>query len=136
MNIEREAAVTIMNRVRDLASNKAAVIFIKSSCCMCHSIKQLFYELGVSLAVHELDIDAYGREMARALRGMGCNPSVLAMFFGGKFVGSVKDIISLHVDGSLKQLQNLLSTQLDNSTKFQQCMSSTQKPEVGNLGSS
>ncbi|XP_028804128.1 glutaredoxin-C11-like [Neltuma alba] len=93
-----------MDRVRDLASNKAAVIFTKSSCCMCHSIKQLFYELGASPAVHELDTDAYGREMERALRGMGCNPSVPAVFIGGKFVGSAKDIISLHVDGSLKQM--------------------------------
>ncbi|KOM39501.1 glutaredoxin-C11 [Vigna umbellata] len=93
-----------MDRVNDLASKKAAVIFTKSSCCMCHSIKQLFYELGASPAVHELDNDSYGREMEWALRGMGCNPSVPAVFIGGKFVGSSKDIISLHVDGSLKQL--------------------------------
>ncbi|KAH1195551.1 Glutaredoxin-C11 [Glycine soja] len=93
-----------MDRVKDLASKKAAVIFTKSSCCMCHSIKQLFYELGASPAVHELDNDSYGKEMEWALRGMGCNPSVPAVFIGGKFVGSSKDVISLHVDGSLKQL--------------------------------
>ncbi|KAG2402888.1 Glutaredoxin-C11 protein [Vigna angularis] len=93
-----------MDRVRDLASKKAAVIFTKSSCYMCHSITQLFYELGASPAVHELDKDAYGREMEWALRSMGCNPSVPAVFIGGKFVGSSKDVISLHVDGSLKQM--------------------------------
>lgn len=93
-----------MDRVKDLASKKAAVIFTKSSCCMCHSIKQLFYELGASPAVHELDNDSYGKEMEWALRGMGCNPSVPAVFIGGKFVGSSKDVISLHVDGSLKQM--------------------------------
>ncbi|KAK6937431.1 Glutaredoxin [Dillenia turbinata] len=93
-----------MDRVRDLASKKAAVIFTKSSCCMCHSIKALFYELGASPAVHELDMDASGREMERALRALGCNPSVPAVFVGGKFIGSAKDVISLHVDGSLKQM--------------------------------
>ncbi|KAK2412387.1 thioredoxin superfamily protein [Trifolium repens] len=31
-------------------------------------------------------------------------PSVPAVFIGGKYVGSSKDVISLHVDGSLKQL--------------------------------
>lgn len=93
-----------MDRVKDLASKKAAVIFTKSSCYMCHSITQLFYELGASPAVHELDNDAHGREMERALRSLGCNPAVPAVFIGGKFVGSSKDVISLHVDGSLKQM--------------------------------
>ncbi|CAI8615045.1 unnamed protein product [Vicia faba] len=95
-----------MDRVNDLSSKKAAVIFTKSSCYMCHSIKQLFYELGASPAVYELDNDSsYGKEMERALKGnFGCNPSVPAVFIGGKFVGSSKDVISLHVDGSLKQM--------------------------------
>ncbi|KAF7818239.1 glutaredoxin-C11 [Senna tora] len=94
-----------MDRVKELASKKAAVIFTKSSCCMCHSIKQLFYELGASPAVHEVDRDmAYGREMEWALRAMGCNPAVPAIFIGGKFVGSARDIISLHLDGTLKQM--------------------------------
>ncbi|KAF1892095.1 hypothetical protein Lal_00036450 [Lupinus albus] len=75
-----------MDRVRDLASKKAAVIFTKSSCCMCHSIKQLFYELGASPEVHELDNDSYGKEMEWAIRSLGCNPSVPAVFIGGRFV--------------------------------------------------
>lgn len=93
-----------MERVKELASKKAAVIFTKSTCCMSHSIKQLFYELGASPAVHEIDKDLYGREMEWALRSLGCNPSVPAVFIGGKFVGSARDVISLHLDGSLKQL--------------------------------
>ncbi|XP_019197431.1 PREDICTED: glutaredoxin-C11-like [Ipomoea nil] len=93
-----------MDRVRDLASKKAAVIFTKSSCCMCHSIKALFYELGASPAVHELDHDGRGREMEWALRSMGCNPAVPAVFIGGQFVGSARDVLSLQIDGSLKQM--------------------------------
>ncbi|CAK9178046.1 unnamed protein product [Ilex paraguariensis] len=93
-----------MDRVRDLASKKAAVIFTKSSCCMCHSIKALFYELGASPAVHELDQDAKGKQMEVALRSLGCNPTVPAVFIGGKFVGSAPEIISHHLDGSLKQM--------------------------------
>ncbi|KAF7816178.1 exocyst complex component EXO70B1-like [Senna tora] len=88
-----------------ILEKRAAVIFTKSSCCMCHSIKQLLYELGASLAVHELDRDiAFGREMEWALRAMGCNPAVPAIFIGGKFVGSARDIMSLHLDGTLKQM--------------------------------
>ncbi|WOG94769.1 hypothetical protein DCAR_0314066 [Daucus carota subsp. sativus] len=92
-----------MDTIRGLASNNAAVIFTKSSCFMCHSVKALFYELGASPAIHELDQYANGREMEYALRRLGCNPSVPAVFIGGKYVGSSKDIISLHVDGSLKE---------------------------------
>ncbi|XP_021911343.1 glutaredoxin-C11 [Carica papaya] len=93
-----------MERIRDLASKKACVIFTKSSCCMCHSIKALFYELGASPAIHELDQDVNGREMEWALRSLGCNPAVPAVFIGGKYVGCAKDVISLHVDGSLKHM--------------------------------
>ncbi|RVX20913.1 Glutaredoxin-C11 [Vitis vinifera] len=68
-----------MDRVEELARKNAAVIFTKSSCCMCHSIKTLFYDLGASPAIHELDKDARGREMEWALRRIGCNPSVPAV---------------------------------------------------------
>ncbi|CAN1199912.1 GRXC11 [Linum perenne] len=84
-----------MDKVRDLASKKAAVIFTKSTCCMCHSIKQLFYELGASPAIHEVDREA--------LRGLGY-PTVPAVFIGGRYVGSAKEILSLHLDGTLKQM--------------------------------
>ncbi|KAG6593165.1 Glutaredoxin-C11, partial [Cucurbita argyrosperma subsp. argyrosperma] len=93
-----------MDRLRNLASQKAVVIFSKRSCYICHSIQTLFYELGASPAVHELDHEANGREVDRALKSLGCNPSVPAVFIGGKFIGSAKDVISLHVNGDLKQM--------------------------------
>ncbi|KAL8548555.1 hypothetical protein ACS0TY_007740 [Phlomoides rotata] len=92
-----------MERVRDLASKQAAVIFTKSTCCMCHSIKALFYHLGASPTVHELDHDERGTDMERALRTLGSTPCVPAVFIGGEYVGSAKDVFSLHVNGSLKQ---------------------------------
>ncbi|KAI4319427.1 hypothetical protein MLD38_033024 [Melastoma candidum] len=93
-----------MDKIRELSTKKAAVIFTKSSCCMSHSIKSLFYELGASPAIHELDKDANGKEMEWALRALGCNPCVPAVFIGGRFIGSAKDVISYHLDGSLKQM--------------------------------
>ncbi|XP_047316616.1 glutaredoxin-C11-like [Impatiens glandulifera] len=92
-----------MDKVSDLASRQAAVIFTKSSCYMCHSIKVIFYELGASPAIHELDQEISGKEMEGALRGLGCK-SVPAVFIGGKFIGSSKDVISHHLDGSLRQM--------------------------------
>lgn len=71
---------------------------------MCYSIKQLFYQLGASPAVHELDKEARGREMELALKSLGCRPTVPAVFIGGVYIGSATDVISFHVDGSLKQM--------------------------------
>lgn len=93
-----------MDRVAKLASQKAVVIFSKSSCCMSHAIKRLFYEQGVSPAIYELDEDSKGKEMEWALMRLGCNPSVPAVFIGGKFVGSANTVMTLHLNGSLKKL--------------------------------
>ncbi|KAJ4967925.1 hypothetical protein NE237_014626 [Protea cynaroides] len=90
-----------MDRVAKLASQKAVVIFSKSSCCMSHAIKRLFYELGVSPAIHELDEDSKGREMEWALMSLGCSPSVPAVFIGGKLVGPTSEVMTLHLNGSL-----------------------------------
>ncbi|GMH20493.1 hypothetical protein Nepgr_022334 [Nepenthes gracilis] len=93
-----------MDGISELAKTKAAVIFTKSSCCMCHSIKTLFYEMGASPAVYEIDQDPRGKEMERALQRLGCIPIVPAVFIGGKYVGSSKDVLSLHLEGSLKEM--------------------------------
>lgn len=87
-----------------LASQKAVVIFSKSTCCMCHAVKRLFYEQGVSPAICELDEDSRGKEMEWALAGLGCSPSVPAVFIGGKFVGSANAVMTHHLNGSLKKM--------------------------------
>ncbi|KNA07964.1 hypothetical protein SOVF_167020 [Spinacia oleracea] len=93
-----------MDRVNELAKSKAAVIFTKSSDCMCHSIKSLFHELGASPAVYEIDRDPRGREVELALQRLGCKPTVPAIFIGGMFVGSAKDVLAAHLTGSLKEM--------------------------------
>lgn len=94
-----------MDCVLKKASENAVVIFSKSSCCMCHAIKRLFYEQGVNPMIYELDKEINGREMERALMQLQvCDPSVPAVFIGGKFVGSTKNILTLLVNGSLKTM--------------------------------
>ncbi|KAL3812827.1 hypothetical protein ACJIZ3_014095 [Penstemon smallii] len=93
-----------MDRIAKLASQRAVVIFSKSTCCMCHAIKRLFYEQGVSPMIHELDEDSRGKEMEYALIKLGCSPTVPAVFIGGKFVGSANIVMTLQLNGSLKQM--------------------------------
>ncbi|URD79208.1 Glutaredoxin [Musa troglodytarum] len=80
-----------------LASQRAVVVFSMSSCCMCHTIKRLFCELGVNPAIHELDEDPNGKDM-------GCNPPVPAVFIGGRLVGSTDMVMSLHLGSKLVPL--------------------------------
>ncbi|KAG9459803.1 hypothetical protein H6P81_004311 [Aristolochia fimbriata] len=97
-----------MDRVTRPASQNAVVIFSVSSCCMCHTVKRLFYELGVNPAIHELDQQPKGREIEKALAGLLADhhrrPSVPAIFIGGRLVGSTDKVMSLHLSGSLVPL--------------------------------
>ncbi|XP_022138191.1 monothiol glutaredoxin-S10-like [Momordica charantia] len=93
-----------MERIAKVASQRAVVIFSKSTCCMSHAIKRLFYEQGVSPAVYELDEDSRGKEIEWALIRLGCNPAVPAVFIGGRFVGSANAVLTLQLNGSLKKL--------------------------------
>lgn len=90
-----------MERVTKLASEKPVVIFSNSSCCMCHTIKTLFYDFGVNPAVHELDEIPRGREIEQALTRLGCSPSVPAVFIGGELVGGASEVMSLHLNRTL-----------------------------------
>ncbi|CAD5166161.1 putative glutaredoxin-C14 [Musa acuminata AAA Group] len=94
-----------MDKVMKLASQRAVVVFSRSNCCFCYSVKSLFHELGVSAAVHELDEDPSGPEMEKALaRLLGRKPPVPAVFIGGQLVGSTEKIMTLHLGGDLVPL--------------------------------
>ncbi|KAF8676429.1 hypothetical protein HU200_046979 [Digitaria exilis] len=79
---------------------------------MCHTVTQLFRELGVNATVVEvnptvveLDEDPRGKEMEKALaRLLGRNPAVPAVFIGGRLVGSTDKVMSLHLSGNLVPL--------------------------------
>jgi len=94
-----------MDQVTRLASQRAVVIFSTSSCCMCHTVTQLFRELGVNTMVVELDKDPRGKEMEKGLaRLLGRSAGVPAVFIGGRLVGSTDKVMSLHLSGNLDPL--------------------------------
>ncbi|XP_062204165.1 putative glutaredoxin-C14 [Phragmites australis] len=93
-----------MDRVTNLASERAVVVFTLSSCCMCHTVTQLLADLSVNVLVHELDSDPRGKEMERALlkmRGSRGPPAVPAVFIGGRYIGGTNEVMSLHLGGEL-----------------------------------
>ncbi|XAR55957.1 Thioredoxin-disulfide reductase [Bertholletia excelsa] len=90
-----------MDKVTRLALENGVVIFSKSTCCLCYTVDVLFQEIGVKPLVHEIDQDPDGREMEQALMSLGCRSPVPTVFIGGKLVGSINEVMSLHLDGSL-----------------------------------
>ncbi|KAI3985169.1 hypothetical protein MKX01_014528 [Papaver californicum] len=93
-----------MEAIMRVTTKKGVVIFSKSSCCMCYTVKILFHELGVNPLIHELDQDPEGKDMEKALMRMGCNTAVPAVYINGQFIGSTNEIMSLHLGGSLLPL--------------------------------
>ncbi|KAJ8767521.1 hypothetical protein K2173_017590 [Erythroxylum novogranatense] len=89
-----------MERVKQLVAERPVVIFSRSTCCMCHTIKTLLCDFGVNLAVYELDEIPRGREIEQALSRLGCQ-SLPAVFIGGELVGGANEVMSLHLNRSL-----------------------------------
>ncbi|KAK3039003.1 LOW QUALITY PROTEIN: hypothetical protein RJ639_027488, partial [Escallonia herrerae] len=74
----------LLERIVKMALQKAN--FSKSSCCICHSIKRLLYEHGLSPTIVELDENPTGREMELAIvRLIGCSPICASRVQWGKF---------------------------------------------------
>ncbi|KAF8387896.1 hypothetical protein HHK36_026558 [Tetracentron sinense] len=89
-------------RVMRLAAQKPVVIFSRSNCCMCHTMKTLISEHGAYPLVHQLDEDPNGRELERALLRMGCNPAIPAVFIGGQLAGGASEVMTLQLSSSLR----------------------------------
>ncbi|KAK9288286.1 hypothetical protein L1049_016737 [Liquidambar formosana] len=90
-----------MEEVTRLVAERPLVIFSKTHCCICHSIKTLFREFGANPTVHELDQIQRGREIEQALSSLGRDPTVPAVYVGGELVGGANEVMSLHLNRTL-----------------------------------
>ncbi|KAL4568165.1 hypothetical protein LXL04_023771 [Taraxacum kok-saghyz] len=94
-----------LHRIEQLAAENAVVIFSLSGCCMCHAIKTLFCGMGVNPTVYELDQEALGNDMEKALMMLlGTSSPVPVVFVGGKLVGAMDRVMASHINGSLVPL--------------------------------
>ncbi|OIW06773.1 hypothetical protein TanjilG_11498 [Lupinus angustifolius] len=93
-----------MEIITSMVAEKPVVIFSRSTCCLCHSIKLLIRNFGANPTVYELDELTNGQQIERELIQIGCKPSVPAVFIGQKFIGGSNSIMSLHVRNELVPL--------------------------------
>lgn len=90
-----------MSAIMRLGEEYPVVIFTKSSCCMCHSIKTLIYGFGANPTIYELDQLPNGQQMENELKILGRKPSVPAVFIGKELIGGPTEVMSLHLKGKL-----------------------------------
>ncbi|KAF8117895.1 hypothetical protein N665_0008s0233 [Sinapis alba] len=93
-----------MESIRSLVADKPVVIFSKSTCCMSHSIQTLISGFGAKMTVYELDQLSNGQEMEKALKQMGCKPSLPAVFIGEQLIGGANQVMTLQVKNQLAAL--------------------------------
>ncbi|KAG8370665.1 hypothetical protein BUALT_Bualt13G0006900 [Buddleja alternifolia] len=94
-----------MDTVQRLTADRPVVIFSKSTCCMCHTIKTLIRSFGANPTVYELDELANGQQLERALVAVaGQRLSFPVVFIGQELVGGDNEVMSLHVKGKLVPL--------------------------------
>ncbi|KAL4588243.1 hypothetical protein LXL04_001125 [Taraxacum kok-saghyz] len=93
-----------MALVSNLGAEKAVVIFSKSSCSMCHTIKTLISSFGANATVYEIDEHPNGQQMERELKALGRRPSVPAVFIGHELISGPNEIMSLQLKGKLVDL--------------------------------
>ena len=87
--------------LKRLVTNKVVVIFSKSSCCICHSIRTLICSFGANPTVYELDEHPDGQIIEMELKALGCKPCTPTVFIGQELIGGANEIMSLHLKGKL-----------------------------------
>lgn len=94
-----------MATIVSLVGDKPVVIFSKTSCSMCHSVKSLIKNYGANVTIYEVDEIPNGQQIERELLlQLGCQPSVPAVYIGQKFIGGADKIFSLQLANELVQL--------------------------------
>ncbi|GJT54595.1 monothiol glutaredoxin-S2-like protein [Tanacetum coccineum] len=93
-----------MTMVTALVNDRSVVIFSKSSCYLSHTIKTHISSFGANLTVYELDEHPKGQQIEKEIKGLGCKPSVPAVFIGQELIGGANEKMTLHLKGQLVPL--------------------------------
>ncbi|KAI3761917.1 hypothetical protein L1987_52340 [Smallanthus sonchifolius] len=88
-------------KAKDLVSTNPVVVFSKSYCPYCVSVKKLLTELGSSFKAIELDLESDGGEMQSALHEWTGQRTVPNVFIGGKHIGGCDSTVAMHQAGNL-----------------------------------
>ncbi|KAI4388047.1 hypothetical protein MLD38_000419 [Melastoma candidum] len=93
-----------MPKTKEIVSSNSVVVFSKTSCPYCVSVKKLLSDLGVNFKAIELDKEADGGEVQSALAQWTGQRTVPNVFIGGNHIGGCDKTTAIHKEGKLVPL--------------------------------
>ncbi|PQQ15805.1 glutaredoxin [Prunus yedoensis var. nudiflora] len=93
-----------LTKAKEIVSSNSVVVFSKTYCPYCVSVKQLLTQLGANFKAIELDNESDGAQIQSALgewTGLRTMPNV---FIGGNHIGGCDTTTALHKEGKLVPL--------------------------------
>eukprot|EP00244_Chara_vulgaris_P001800 TRINITY_DN1296_c0_g4_i2.p1 TRINITY_DN1296_c0_g4~~TRINITY_DN1296_c0_g4_i2.p1 ORF type:complete len:120 (+),score=30.22 TRINITY_DN1296_c0_g4_i2:43-360(+) len=90
-----------MEKAKELVEHNGLVVFSKTWCPYCVTIKKLFTKLGAKGKVVELDEEDDGKDIQKALLEWTGQRTVPNVFIGGAHVGGCDDTMQKHSQGNL-----------------------------------
>lgn len=104
-----EAADTF---ITDSIASDKVVLFTKKGCKYCTALKDLFKQLGVSFAEHEIsEMDNYG-DLVAALERLTGQTTAPNLFIGGKHIGGNEETQNLNAEDKLVPLLENVGVQM------------------------
>ncbi|KAK4417790.1 Glutaredoxin [Sesamum alatum] len=91
-------------KAKELVSTNSVVVFSKTYCPFCVTVKELLTKLGASFKAIELDKEGDGSEIQSALAEWTGQRTVPNVFIGGKHIGGCDATTALHNQGKLVPL--------------------------------
>eukprot|EP00898_Chlorokybus_atmophyticus_P007927 jgi/Chlat1/8135/Chrsp75S07564 len=92
----RPSVMAAAQKAKSAVAENPVVVFSKSYCPYCISLKNLMAKLGVKAKVFELDQQSDGSDVQAALQEWTGQRTVPNVFIGGKHVGGNDDTVALH----------------------------------------
>ncbi|XP_059642274.1 glutaredoxin [Cornus florida] len=93
-----------MLKAKEIVSTNPVVVFSKSYCPYCVSVKKLLTEVGATFKAIELDTESDGSEVQSALREWTGQRTVPNVFIGGNHIGGCDATTGMHNQGKLVPL--------------------------------
>ncbi|GAY46800.1 glutaredoxin-C6 [Citrus sinensis] len=91
-------------KAQETVSSNSVVVFSKTFCPFCVSVKELFQQLGVTFKAIELNKESDGSDIQSALAEWTGQKTVPNVFIGGKHIGGCDSTTALHREGKLVPL--------------------------------
>ncbi|GMN42541.1 hypothetical protein TIFTF001_011761 [Ficus carica] len=91
-------------KAKEIVSSNPVVVFSKTYCPFCVTVKQLLSQLNVTFKAIELDTEKDGADIQSALAEWTGQRTVPNVFIGGNHIGGCDATTALHKQGKLVPL--------------------------------